>query len=495
MGTMTFLLPADFSADAARELERAAIAGGPDSMPWPTRTRVEPGRLLLQREVEESGFLVTPWELEGGGQLMLNSATLMERPAPYHCQLELARGKLNQVRCQAADWEAGGLELPADLMEQIHKSTLSFAHAVSETDPVQTSVQAQRALEQTAAAADSLTRLYIKRVFDVRHEQQLRLDTGFGCRVAQVPDTALAAALRPACNSICLPVPWRLIEPNEGGFQWQPYDALVNWAVSQELVLTGGPIIDFSPAQLPDWLWLYERDASALTKFLANFLAATLRRYRKRIRRWQLTAGSNSASLLGLGEEELLWLTMRLAQVARQVDPGLELIVGIAQPWGEYMAVEDRTQSPFIFADTLIRSELNLAALDVELLMGVSPRGSYCRDLLETSRLLDLYALLGVPLRLTLGLPSAAVPSTTDKPEQWTRAGKWHGDASPTLQAEWASAFAALAACKSFVQAVHWVQLTDAGEAFLPHCGLFDKSDKPKPALESLSRLRSDHLR
>src|SRR5206468_1482903 len=135
--------------------------------------------------------------------------------------------------------------------------------------------------------------------------------------------------------------------------------------------------------------------------------SAAVKRYGQRIRRWQLTAASNCASVLSLGEDELLWLTVRLAEVVRQIDPGLELIVGVAQPWGEYMAQEDRIHSPFIFADTLVRSGLNLAALDLELVSGVTPRGSYCRDLLETSRLLDLYALLGVPLRVTMAYPSA----------------------------------------------------------------------------------------
>ena len=141
---------------------------------------------------------------------------------------------------------------------------------------------------------------------------------------------------------------------------------------------------------------------------MCKFVETAVRRYRSRIRRWQLTAASNCASVLSLTEDELLGLTYRLAEAARQVDPSLELVVGIAQPWGEYMALADRTHSPFIFADTLIRSGLNLAALDVELVMGVTPRGSYCRDLLEMSRLLDLYALLGVPLRVTLGYPSSA---------------------------------------------------------------------------------------
>ena len=41
------------------------------------------------------------------------------------------------------------------------------------------------------------------------------------------------------------------------------------------------------------------------------------------------------------------------------------------------------------------------------MVMGVTPRGSYCRDLLDASRVLDLYALLGMPLQVTLGYPSA----------------------------------------------------------------------------------------
>ena len=77
--------------------------------------------------------------------------------------------------------------------------------------------------------------------------------------------------------------------------------------------------------------------------------------------------------MLGLDEEELLGLTYRLADTARQIDPSLELIIGIAQPWGEYMAAHEWTHSPFIFADTLIRSGINnLAALDLELVMALA---------------------------------------------------------------------------------------------------------------------------
>src|SRR5579875_3755274 len=119
MGTMTFQLPASPPADAARELKRACLAGGPDNMPWPTQLDFAPGQLSVSRLVEESGYLLVPWCINGYGLMMCTSATLIERTRPYHLLVELARGKVNQVRCQAFDWQAGGLELSPELEQRI----------------------------------------------------------------------------------------------------------------------------------------------------------------------------------------------------------------------------------------------------------------------------------------------------------------------------------------------------------------------------------------
>jgi hypothetical protein len=190
-----------------------------------------------------------------------------------------------------------------------------------------------------------------------------------------------------------------------------------------------------------------------------------------------------------------MWLTVRLAEVAKQIDPGLELIVGIAQPWGEYLALEDRIHSPFVFADTLVRTGLNLAALDLEFVMGVTPRGSYCRDLLEASRLFDLYGILGVPLRVTLGYPSATGVDPHADPDLRVAAGHWRDGADPEAQADWAGSFASLALCKQWVQAVHWAHVSDGEPHQFPHCGLLDTDHRPKPALHRLRELRQKHLR
>ncbi len=496
MGTMTFQLPSSLPADAARELKRTCMAGGPDNMPWPTELHFTSDRLSVSRVVDESGYLIVPWTIADRGLMMGTSATLIERPHPYNLLVELARGKVNQLRCQAFDWRAGGLVLSADLERRIRDASLAFAHSITGVPAEEAGQQAQTALDLAYQAAEQLVYAYVAQVFQIRHQRQARLDSTMACRLSKsVPPPNLAAQLTPAFNSVCVPFSWSNIENEEATYRWEESDALVDWAQKQKLEIAAGPLIDFSSAQLPGWLWLWERDLPSLAAFMCKFVETAVRRYRQRIRRWQLTAASNCANVLSLSEDDLLGLTYRLAEAARQIDPSLELIVGIAQPWGEYMAVSERTHSPFIFADTLIRSGLSLSALDIELVMGVTPRGSYCRDLLDMSRVLDLYALLGVPLRVTLGYPSSAQPDADADPDLHVEGGHWGSGFTPDVQAVWAAEAAALALCKPYVQGVQWTHFRDAEPHQFPHSGLLDARDQTKPSLHKLRELREKHLK
>jgi hypothetical protein len=496
MGTMTFQLPAALPAKALRELERSCMAGGPDNMPWPTELQVSGDQLRVSRDAEESGYLIVPWSINGRGLVMGTSATLIERSRPYNLLVELARGKVNQVRCQAFDWRSGGLVLTQELEQLIHEASMAFARAITGVPPEQTSQQAELTLEQAYQAAEQLVRAYVTQVFQIRHQRQPLLDTTLACRLGKsTPAPDLASSLTKAFNGVCLPFSWAQIEREEATYRWDEADALVDWAQKQGLDISAGPLIDFSSAQLPAWLWQWERDLPNLAAFMCKYVETAVRRYRNRIRRWQLTAASNCASVLSLSEDDLLGLTYRLTESARHIDPSLDLVLGIAQPWGEYMSLTERSRSPFLFADTLIRSGLNLAALDLELVMGVTPRGSYCRDLLEISRLLDLYALLGVPVRVTLGYPSSSQPDAEADPDLHVEGGHWGEGFTPEVQSAWAADVAALALCKPYVQGVQWTHLRDAEPHSFPHCGVFDHQDQPKPALEQLRIIRESHLR
>ncbi|MGE3808713.1 MAG: endo-1,4-beta-xylanase [Gemmataceae bacterium] len=489
---MRFQLPANLAPEVARDLERACIAGGPDNMPWTTEAEVAGSMLTLRREVEESGCLIAPWQIDGAGHVMISSGTLIERDDPYRLLLELARGKVNQLRCQAADWQMGGLVIPDSLSDEIRKTSLKFAKAVT-ADVGDADLRSQEVLAQAYASAEVLVQQYIEQMFQARHQRQPRLDTLLGCRVSGLDQPHLMhESIAQAFNGLCVRLSWHEVEPEEGKFNWDPYDKIVTWATDNGMQLIAGPLIDFS-GPLPAWLDPQETDLLQLANRMSNYIRAAITRYRG-IRSWQLAHSANRSMELALSEDELLWLAVQFSEAARQIDPNLALAIGLVQPWGEYMTEEDCLHSPFIFADTLIRAGLNLNALDLEVVMGLSPRGSYYRDLLDTSRLIDMYTLLGVPLRLTLGYPAAS--GSDDKADDGeTDSGRLGNGYDTANQAEWAYRFTALALCKPAIRSVFWTHLTDSVAHTFPHAGVLDVNNEPRPMLDKLRELRENHLR
>jgi hypothetical protein len=427
------------------------------------------------------------------GRLTIATATLIERQAPYQLLVELARGKVNQARCQLADWEASGLIVTPELAEKMLLTNRTFARTVSV--PESAGSQAAPTLAAAVDASEALVQAYINQVFQARHQRHGKLDTSWGCRLGpELPSPEQTRQLRQTFKSVRILFSWSDVEPEESVHNWEPYDAVLRWAKDNQFDVTAGPLIDFSRGRLPQWLWLWEKDPQRLAGFLAGYVETVVRRYCQDIQIWQVTAASNWASILSLEEDELLWLTLRLLEVARQVDGNLQLVVGIAQPWGEYLASDDRAHSPFVFADTLLRSGPNLAALDLEFISGLWPRGSYPRDLLEASRLLDLYAILGLPLRVTLGCPSGLQPDPQADPVYQVQSLGKDTEWSPETQAAWAKRYGSLILCKPFVHAIDWVHFTDAAPHQFANCGLLDAQQKPKPVLAQLQTLRREHL-
>ena len=495
MGTMIFRLPDGLPAQSTEELEFAALAGGPDGMLLPSKLDLQPDQLLLLREDDDSCILQAPWDLPPLGRLMFSTATLMDRPEPYDLLVELARGKVNQIRNQSADWQLGGLVLPESLAQRIQHNAIQFGRLVCAAEGPPPYRELHDSLRESCSLASELAAVYRDQVYAIRHQRQAKLETSLGCRVDDsLQQAELATVFTNSFNRAILPLSWHLVEADETIYRWEQSDALLAWIEAQQLDVTAGPLIDFSAASLPAWLWLWERDIPSLTSFMCRFVESAIRRYRSRIRRWHLSAASNWATVLGLSEEELLALTYRLYETARSVDPALDLIVGIAQPWGEYRHSYDRN-TPFYFADNLIRSGLQLSGLDLEIVMGVRSRGSYCRDELDLSRLLDVYAIMGVPLSVTLGYPAEAHTDPNSDPELFPGRGYWRNGYNAACQENWTAQLMALAMCKPYVRAVNWCHFSDQRPHLFPHCGLVDAQGQPRPALEVIRRLRETHLR
>src|SRR5262249_18956533 len=195
MGQMTFQLPPGLPADMARELERACLAGGFDNAPTPTTAHVAPSRLTVARQLDESGYLITPWDISGVGRLMTTTATLIGRDEPYSLGLEIARGKVHQIRNHVAEWPFLGIMPRPEHEEQLRALSRTFGRAASAESSDEGARFADDCIREAFLLAEELVPYYVERLFALRHQRSPKLDTTLGCQLTALPpDTQTLSA-------------------------------------------------------------------------------------------------------------------------------------------------------------------------------------------------------------------------------------------------------------------------------------------------------------
>src|SRR5262245_40749102 len=104
MGLIRFAVhPATLLADWPEV--HAGFLTGADGRVFPTRIEISDEVVGCRRTSSESAKFHVAWPVEGFGRPMISTASLPERDQPYLLPVELARGKIVQVRNQAAQWE------------------------------------------------------------------------------------------------------------------------------------------------------------------------------------------------------------------------------------------------------------------------------------------------------------------------------------------------------------------------------------------------------
>ena len=147
---------------------------------------------------------------------------------------------------------------------------------------------------------------------------------------------------------------------------------------------------------------------------------------------------------------------------------------------------------PLHLCDYLLRSDLGISSVAIEIAPGYTSPGSHLRDLFEFSRLLDLYSLLNVPLHLHMAIPSATGPDPKADPAIQVDVAQWPAPPDETLQSTWGARWLALGLAKPYVRSVIWQQASDALPHVYPHAGLFRADNTPKPIFPWLQSLRQD---
>jgi len=497
MGVLKFQVNSPDLASRQAELRKAYVTGL-DRTPSRLSVEFRHGVMVCQRESSESGRLFVPWPVEGYGTPVVGTATLAERPAPYNLAVELARGKLNDVRNQAADWRQMGLRTPAELERVLGRAMSSFIKAATSAqgdDPAATHQAAQASLSACWAAGEMLVDAYTTQVFHTRMAATPKLSTQLAVTLEGDPKAGPSPnEWGPSFNTARVGCNWKALTPSEGQYRWDEFDAQVAWCRKHHLPMQAGPLLEFRPGALPDWIWLWEGDFDTVLGLVVDVVRQAVQRYKGKIPLWHLIHRPASVDFLGLSEEEQIRITARAIQVARQADPAAQFTIGVERPWAEWMGSSPFQLGPLHLADYLVRADLGLAGIALEIAPGYSPPGSHARDLFDFSKLLDLYALLNLPLHVWLTCPSSAAPDPNADLNVRVDLAQWPAPPDDAAQARWAAKWVSLAVAKPFVRSVSWGQTYDARPHFYPHGGLFRADGTPKPVLSWFKAFRRETL-
>lgn len=490
MGVMRFLIHPPQMADDCPDVFRAYISGI-DGRVHPTRVEIDGPIMACRRPVSESGKLHVPWPVEGLGRPVLCTASLPEREAPYHLPVELARGKISQVRDQVSAWELQGMRIPREFTPLHREAQSLFARAAAaQGEPRQAAELANLALARECRAADLLADAYTQQRMAIQRRRSRQPPALLGCRLERmVPSSEETRQFVGTFSAAVVPVSWKAIEPTEGNYHWELNDTQVRWCERQKLLTYGGPLIDLSPDGLPAWLWQWDGDVLNLQSFLCDFVETAISRYYGFIRTWEIAARANSGGAMTLSEEDRLSLVARALEVARHIDQEIQLLITVDQPFGEYQARGHHRLSPFQFVDALARSGVGLTGVNLEFGVGYQPRGTGPRDRLSVSRLIDHWSVLGLPLNVTLAFPSSAeADPQADGDLEVPACSPWKRDWSAESQAEWLEEYVPMFLAKPSVVGVFWTHFSDDGAHHFPHAGMLNAEGEPKPALQRLQQ-------
>jgi hypothetical protein len=495
MGVLKFQVTSPDVASRGADLRRAYVTGL-DRTPSRLSVELRQGVMSCYRDTGESGRLFVPWPVDGHGTPIVGTATLAERREPYNLAVELARGKLNDVRNQLADWRQMGLRTPEELDGLLREAQRTFVRAaVSANDPSVSYASAQASLAATWAAGELLADAYTGQVLQTRLAGGVKLPSQLAMTLeGDMKSAPPAGDWSQAFNAARVGCSWKALEPSEGQYRWDDLDAQIAWCHKNQFSLQAGPLLEFRPAALPDWIWLWEGDFETILGLVVDFVRQAVHRYRGKVPVWHLVHRPARSDFLGLSEEEQIRIAARAVQVARQTDPAAQLTIGVERPWAEWLGSSPFQLGPLHMADYLVRADLGLSGIALEVAPGYTAPGSHLRDLFDFSKLLDLYALLNLPLHVWMTFPSAAGPDPLADPSVRVETSQWPGPPDESAQARWGSRWVAMAVAKPFVRSVAWAQTADAHPHLFPHGGLFRPDQSPKPLFSWFKSFRTDLL-
>jgi len=469
---------------------------GQDGIPVRADLAVAKGQIRCLRRTPGACGLALLWDAGETGRLLLPTARLPDRKKSYNLNVELARAQVMRLIQKWEDWGLFDLPEARTFEPDLEGLRREFVEALKDDDPAEAARKADKALAKAVSLGEKLALFHADVFLRQRRETSAAARVGFGCVVDLLSGTERYRRLMAdAFDVVSVPMAWKKLMPKERAYQWRHIDDWVNWAVGNRRIVHGGPLVSFDPADVPEWLYIWEHDYEALREMIYEHLKRVVQRYESKVRVWKVVSGLHAHNSFNLSFEQIMELTRLSCSVVKGLAPRAAVLIELVLPWGEYFAHNQRTIPPLLYADMAVQSGVKFDGFGVQLYQGVPQDGMYVRDLMQISALLDELVGLGAPLHVT----SVQVPSdiSADAWDAWGGqaragdAGHWHVVWSQRLQAEWLQAFCRVAMSKPFVESICWRDLGDYEGHYLPHGGLCQNDLTAKLAYKELRNFRA----
>ena len=266
-----------------------------------------------------------------------------------------------------------------------------------------------------------------------------------------------------------------------------PGAAATGWTIE------AGPLIEFRPAALPDWIWLWEGDQETISGFVTEFVRQVVQRYRGKVPLWHVVHRPASQEILGLSEEEQIRITARAdpgRPAGRPVGPAQHRHRPALGRMDELQPLPARPASP-------LRLSAPVGPGDLQRRRSRSPRATPAREATSATSSSSPGCWTSTRCstsRSTCPWRSPRRPAPTRRPTRAIQVdvAQWPAPPDEALQSTWGARWLALARR----QAVRPLGDLAAGQRRLPHVyphgGLFRADNTPKPIFPWLQSLRQD---
>jgi len=456
------------------------------------------GLIVVDKREAGTSALALQHKVGDLGELTIQTCLLPEREQPYLLTLELARHRLMLLYNKLEDW--GMFELPDEhpVTQRSNKARAAFIEAlcVQHDEPAKSCELAHECLVAALDGTEELALAHAELLLNKRKSSGSLPKAPVGCGVTiEHNDARLKTGVRNNFDFIQIPVPWKVVAPEENDYQWDRMDDWAKWAGKARMPVVAGPVISFEPSCLPDWLYIWEYDYDTVRDLIYEHVERVVSRYKNIVTMWNVVSGLHVNSHFTFNFEQLMDLTRMATMLVKKIQPHAKVMVELRQPFGEYYATNQRSIPPMMYADLIVQSAIAFDAFGLRLPMGQAVQGQYTRDLMQVSSMFDQFAHFGKPVYVTVATPSDPVTpmmiarSDSDEPVDAT-SGFWRRPWSPAVQSRWAEAVFQIAISKPYIEAIAWQDLIDFPNIDLPLSGLLDDEIRLKESFRKVIAFR-----